>query len=49
MNAGTDREIGEFVRDVRVQTPAKPDAHAVSPAVLLPAHDARARRDRRAT
>jgi UDP-N-acetylmuramate dehydrogenase len=24
MNAGTDREIGEFVRDVRVQTPAKP-------------------------
>ena len=30
MNAGTDREIGEFVRDVWVQTPAKPDAHAVS-------------------
>jgi UDP-N-acetylmuramate dehydrogenase len=24
MNAGTDREIGEFVRDVRIQTPAKP-------------------------
>jgi UDP-N-acetylmuramate dehydrogenase len=24
MNAGTDREIGEFVRDVRVQTPTKP-------------------------
>lgn len=24
MNAGTDREIGEFVRDVRVQTPSKP-------------------------
>jgi UDP-N-acetylmuramate dehydrogenase len=24
MNAGTDREIGEFVRDVRVQLPAKP-------------------------
>jgi UDP-N-acetylmuramate dehydrogenase len=24
MNAGTDREIGEFVREVRVQTPAKP-------------------------
>jgi UDP-N-acetylmuramate dehydrogenase len=31
MNAGTDREFGEFVRDVFVQTPAKPDAHAVSP------------------
>jgi UDP-N-acetylmuramate dehydrogenase len=31
MNAGTDREIGEFVREVWVQTPAKPDAHAVSP------------------
>ncbi len=31
MNAGTDREIGEFVRDVWVQTPRKPDAHAVSP------------------
>jgi UDP-N-acetylmuramate dehydrogenase len=30
MNAGTDREIGEFVRDVWVQTPAKPDAHPVS-------------------
>jgi len=29
MNAGTDREIGEFVRDVWVQTPAKPDPHAV--------------------
>jgi UDP-N-acetylenolpyruvoylglucosamine reductase len=25
MNAGTDREIGEFVREVWVQTPAKPD------------------------
>jgi UDP-N-acetylmuramate dehydrogenase len=24
MNAGTDREIGEFVREVRVQTPLKP-------------------------
>ena len=24
MNAGTDREIGEFVRDVRVQLPSKP-------------------------
>lgn len=29
MNAGTDREIGEFVRDVWVQTPSKPDAHPV--------------------
>jgi UDP-N-acetylmuramate dehydrogenase len=25
MNAGTDREIGEFVREVRVQTAAKPE------------------------
>jgi len=31
MNAGTDREFGEFVRDVWVQTPAKPDPHAVTP------------------
>ena len=31
MNAGTDREIGEFVREVWVQAPAKPDAHAVTP------------------
>jgi UDP-N-acetylmuramate dehydrogenase len=31
MNAGTDREFGEFVRDVSVQTPAKPEPHAVSP------------------
>jgi UDP-N-acetylmuramate dehydrogenase len=31
MNAGTDREFGEFVRDVYVQTPAKPVAHAVTP------------------
>ncbi len=31
MNAGTDREIGDFVRDVWVQTPAKPDPHPVSP------------------
>jgi UDP-N-acetylmuramate dehydrogenase len=30
MNAGTDREIGEFVREVWVQTPLKPDAHPVS-------------------
>ncbi len=29
MNAGTDREIGQFVREVRVQTPAKPDPHPV--------------------
>jgi UDP-N-acetylmuramate dehydrogenase len=27
MNAGTDREIGEFVREVRVQTPARPEPH----------------------
>jgi UDP-N-acetylmuramate dehydrogenase len=31
MNAGTDREVGEFVRDVWVHTPAKPAAHAVTP------------------
>lgn len=31
MNAGTDREIGDFVREVWVQTPSRPDAHAVSP------------------
>jgi UDP-N-acetylmuramate dehydrogenase len=31
MNAGTDREIGEFVREVWVQAPAKPEAHAVTP------------------
>jgi UDP-N-acetylmuramate dehydrogenase len=30
MNAGTDREIGEFVRDVWVQSPSKPEPHAVS-------------------
>jgi UDP-N-acetylmuramate dehydrogenase len=30
MNAGTDKEMGDFVRDVWVQTPAKPDAHPVS-------------------
>ena len=30
MNAGTDREIGEFVREVWVQTPAKPEPHAVT-------------------
>jgi UDP-N-acetylmuramate dehydrogenase len=31
MNAGTDREIGEFVREVWVQTPAKPEPHPVTP------------------
>jgi UDP-N-acetylmuramate dehydrogenase len=30
MNAGTDREMGDFVREVWVQSPAKPHAHAVS-------------------
>ncbi len=30
MNAGTDREIGDFVRDVWVQSPAKPVAHPVT-------------------
>jgi UDP-N-acetylmuramate dehydrogenase len=30
MNAGTDREMGDFVRDVWVQSPTKPDAHPVS-------------------
>jgi UDP-N-acetylmuramate dehydrogenase len=30
MNAGTDREIGEFVRDVWVQSATKPDAHPVT-------------------
>ncbi|HTV74305.1 MAG TPA: UDP-N-acetylmuramate dehydrogenase [Candidatus Acidoferrales bacterium] len=31
MNAGTDREIGEFVRSVWVQTPRKPAPHTVTP------------------
>jgi len=31
MNAGTDKEIGDFVREVRVQTPTKPDPHSVTP------------------
>ena len=31
MNAGTDKEIGDFVRDVSVQTPTKPDPHPVTP------------------
>ena len=30
MNAGTDREIGEFVRDVWVHSPSKPAAHPVT-------------------
>lgn len=30
MNAGTDREIGEFVRDVWVHSPSKPEAHPVT-------------------
>ncbi|MGH7659544.1 MAG: UDP-N-acetylmuramate dehydrogenase [Vulcanimicrobiaceae bacterium] len=31
MNAGTDRETGDFVREVWIQTPSRPEAHAVSP------------------
>jgi UDP-N-acetylmuramate dehydrogenase len=30
MNAGTDRELGEFVREVWVQSPTRPTAHAVA-------------------
>ncbi|MEO6913482.1 MAG: UDP-N-acetylmuramate dehydrogenase [Candidatus Baltobacteraceae bacterium] len=30
MNAGTDREMGDFVREVWVQSPGKPIAHPVS-------------------
>lgn len=30
MNAGTDREFGDFVRDVWVQSPTKPEPHAVT-------------------
>ncbi len=30
MNAGTDREMGDFVREVWVQSPAKPRPHAVT-------------------
>ena len=30
MNAGTDREIGDFVRDVWVQSPSRPEPHAVT-------------------
>jgi UDP-N-acetylmuramate dehydrogenase len=29
MNAGTDREIGEFAREVVVQAPARPEAHRI--------------------
>ena len=31
MNAGTDREMGEFVRDVTIQSPSRPVAHQISP------------------
>ncbi len=30
MNAGTDREMGEFVRDVWVQSPSKPESHPIT-------------------
>jgi UDP-N-acetylmuramate dehydrogenase len=30
MNAGTDREIGEFVREVWVQSPSRPEPHCTS-------------------
>jgi UDP-N-acetylmuramate dehydrogenase len=30
MNAGTDREFGEFVAEILVQSPSKPRAHAVA-------------------
>lgn len=30
MNAGTDREIGDFVRDVWVQSPPKPEPHPIT-------------------
>lgn len=30
MNAGTDREMGDFVREVWVQSPSRPEPHAVS-------------------
>lgn len=30
MNAGTDREIGEFIREVWVQSPGRPEPHRVS-------------------
>ena len=31
MNAGTDREVGDFVRAVWVQTPTRPQPHACTP------------------
>jgi len=31
MNAGTDREFGDFVKEVWVQSPARPQTHAVTP------------------
>jgi UDP-N-acetylmuramate dehydrogenase len=31
MNAGTDREIGEFVREAWIQTPGKPEPHLATP------------------
>ena len=46
MNAGTDREIGEFVRTVWVQSPSRPEPHAVERAIPLSPFDARARRRR---
>jgi UDP-N-acetylmuramate dehydrogenase len=30
MNAGTDREMGDFVTDVWVQSPSKPEPHAIT-------------------
>jgi UDP-N-acetylmuramate dehydrogenase len=30
MNAGTDKEMGDFVREVWVQSPARPDPHPVT-------------------
>ena len=30
MNAGTDREIGDFVREVWVQSPSRPQPHPAS-------------------
>ncbi len=30
MNAGTDREMGDFVRSVWVQSPTKPDPHSIT-------------------
>jgi UDP-N-acetylmuramate dehydrogenase len=30
MNAGTDREMGDFVRSVWVQSPSKPEPHAIT-------------------